>query len=133
MIHHVGLEIREGDADAEVAFWALLGFAEVPPPAQSLAARSRWVERAGTQVHLLFAGAPVIPGAGHVAVVAADYDAIVGALRAAGHEAAERERYWGDPPAARTQVISPAGHRVEVMAAPPRVSARRRPRPPGLR
>lgn len=130
MIHHVGLEIREGDADAEVAFWALLGFAEVPPPFPSLAARSRWVQRRGTQVHLLFAAAPVIPGAGHVAVVAADYDAVVAALRAAGHEAAERERYWK---AARTQVISPAGHRVEVMAAPPITAPPRPPVPPPAR
>lgn len=116
MIHHVGLEIRERDAEAEVAFWALLGFTEVAPPAPSLAARSRWVERAGTQVHLLFVEDPAIPGAGHVAVVAPGFDAVIGALRAAGHEAAPRERYWQ---AARTQVISPAGHRVEVMAAPP--------------
>lgn len=120
MIHHVGLEIHERDAAAEIAFWALLGFAEVAPPAPSLAARSRWVERHGTQVHLLVAAAPVIPSAGHVAVVAPEFDEVVAALRTAGHEAAERERYWG---ARRTQVVSPGGHRVEVMAAPPRSTA----------
>jgi len=119
VIQHVGLEIAAADADAEVAFWALLGFVEVEPPEPSLAARSRWVERAGTQVHLLFAEAPAIPAAGHVAVVAPAFEHVVAALRAAGHEAAERRRYWGHPPAARTQVISPAGHRVEIMAAPP--------------
>lgn len=117
MIHHVGLEVRERDADAEVAFWSLLGFAEVPPPAPSLAARSRWVECAGgSQIHLLFTDDPAVPAAGHVAVVAASYDAVVAALRAAGHDAAERERYWQ---AARTQVVSPAGHRIEIVAAPP--------------
>lgn len=116
MIQHVGLEIREQDAEDEVAFWALLGFAEVAPPEASLAARSRWVERDGDQIHLLYADAPAIPAAGHVAVVAADYDAVVAALRSAGHDAAPRAEYWG---AARTQVVTPAGHRVEVMAARP--------------
>ena len=46
-------------------------------------------------------------------------DAAIARLRAAGHEAAPRREYWG---AARTQVHTPAGHRVEVMAAPPAVS-----------
>jgi len=116
MIQHVGLEIREADAGAEVAFWALLGFAEVAPPVASLGERSRWVERDGFQVHLLCAEEPAVPSAGHVAVVAAGYEAIVAALRAAGHAAEPRTEYWGAP---RTQVITPAGHRVEVMAAPP--------------
>lgn len=113
MIHHVGLEVRAQDADAEVAFWALLGYVEVAPPTPSLGGRSRWVERAGSQIHLLLTDAPVIPPSGHVAVVAQDYDAVVAELRAAGHEAAERTRYWG---AARTQVVSPAGHLVEITA-----------------
>lgn len=115
MIHHVGLEVRREDTDAEVAFWALLGFTEVEPPAP-LGERSRWVERGGTQLHLLFDEAPAIPRQGHVAVVAPDYDAAIARLRAAGHEAAPRLEYWGQP---RTQVHTPAGHRVEVMAAPP--------------
>jgi catechol 2,3-dioxygenase-like lactoylglutathione lyase family enzyme len=117
VIHHAGLEIRPAAADGEVAFWALLGYLEVAPPAPSLAERSRWVQSAdGAQVHLLLVEHPMVPDTGHVAVVAEDYEAVVGALRAAGHEAADRERYWG---ARRTQVISPAGHRVEIMAAPP--------------
>ncbi len=70
MIQHVGLEIRAHDADAEVAFWALLGFAEVDPPDASLAQRSRWVQDdAGFQVHLLWADAPTVPDTGHLAVV----------------------------------------------------------------
>jgi len=116
VIQHVGLEVRADALDAEVAFWALLGFAEVAPPRASLAARSRWVELEGIQVHLLVVETPVVPASGHVAVVAADYEDAVAALRAAGHEAVPREEYWD---AARTQVVSPAGHRVEVMAAGP--------------
>lgn len=115
VIQHAGLELRREDADAEVAFWALLGFAEVEPP-EPLRERSRWVERGGAQIHLLYDEDPVVPAQGHVAVVAEDYDAAIARLRAAGHEAAPRREYWG---AARTQVHTPAGHRVEVMAAPP--------------
>ena len=117
MIHHVALEIREGDADACVAFWALLGFAEVEPPL-TLRERSRWVERGGTQIHLLFADAePVSPPEGHVAVVAPDYDAALERLRSAGFAPDPRTEHWGAP---RCFVRDPAGHRVEVMAAPPR-------------
>lgn len=120
MIQHVALETRDADAGAEVAFWALLGFTEVIPPTASLAARSRWVERDGQQIHVLFAQEPVIAREGHVAVVAADYDEAVARLRAAGHEAAPRTEYWGEP---RTQVRTPAGHLVEVVAAAPPAAA----------
>jgi hypothetical protein len=41
-VHHVALETRRTDADAAVAFFVLLGFEEVAPPA-SLAQRARWV------------------------------------------------------------------------------------------
>ena len=57
-IHHVSLELRAEDAGPEVAFWALLGLAEVPLPPSVGDDRSRWVERAGTQVHLMFTDAP---------------------------------------------------------------------------
>jgi catechol 2,3-dioxygenase-like lactoylglutathione lyase family enzyme len=119
VIQHVALETREGDAEAEVRFWALLGFTEVDPP-EALRNRSRWVERAGTQVHVMFAEAPVAPPDGHVAVVAEDYDATVTALRDGGFEPRPREEHWG---AARAFVRSPAGHRVELMARAPGAGA----------
>lgn len=115
MIQHVGLEVPHAAAGQEVAFWGLLGFSEMVL-ADDLAGRARWVERNGVQVHLLFSDAAVVPPAGHVAIVVTDYDAVVALLRAAGHEAAPRREYWGAP---RTQVRSPAGHLVELMAAPP--------------
>ena len=115
MIQHVGLEVPRTAAAEEVEFWALLGFAEMVL-ADDLAGRARWVERDGFQVHLLFSDAPVVPPAGHAAIVICDYDAVVARLRAVGHEAAPRREYWGAP---RTQVRSPAGHLVELLAAPP--------------
>jgi hypothetical protein len=41
---------------------------------------------------------------------------VVAALRAAGHEIADRRRHWGAP---RAFASAPGGHRVEVMAFPP--------------
>jgi catechol 2,3-dioxygenase-like lactoylglutathione lyase family enzyme len=115
VIHHVTLEVREGDLEACVRFWALLGFREVEPP-ETLRGRVRWVERGGTQIHLQLAAAPVVPPAGHVAVVAEDYEATLARLRDAGIEPDHRRQHWGAP---RAFVRSPAGHRVEVMAWPP--------------
>ena len=116
MIHHVALEVVEGDAGRDVAFWALLGFEEIEPPG-TLRSKSRWVERRGTQIHLLFAEAePVAAPEGHVAVVAEDYEATLARLRDGGFEPEAHAEHWGAP---RSFVTSPAGHRVEVMAAPP--------------
>lgn len=115
MIQHVALETRPADAGACVEFFALLGFAEAEPP-PSLRERARWVERGGTQVHLLYNDAPVVPPRGHVAVVADDYDATVAALRDAGHEVDPRREHWSSP---RAYVHDPAGHLVELMAFPP--------------
>ena len=114
-VQHVALEVRGADTDAEVAFWALLGFAEVAPPA-TLAGRARWVQRGATQVHLLVAEEPVIPPHGHVAVLAEAFAETCARLAAVGRVPELREEHWG---AARAFVSSPAGHRVELMSAPP--------------
>lgn len=115
MLQHVALEVRAEDAGAEVAFWGLLGFVEVPPP-ETLSRRTRWLERGATQVHLLFADAPVVPPVGHVAVVAKAFAETCARLAATGRIPELRREHWGVP---RAFVSSPAGHRVELMAAPP--------------
>ena len=115
MLQHVALEVREADAPGMLAFLALLGFEPVEPPA-TLAGRTAWARRAGTQVHLLFTGDPVVPPEGHTAVVLDDYEASLETLREAGHDVEPRQEHWGAP---RAFVTAPAGHRFEVMAAPP--------------
>jgi catechol 2,3-dioxygenase-like lactoylglutathione lyase family enzyme len=115
VIHHVALETRREDAPAVAAFFGLLGFMPVQPP-ETLADRALWVERDGTQVHVLYADEPSVPPQGHVAVVAPDYDAALERLRAAGFEPEPRAEHWGSP---RSFVRAPGGHRVEVMAFPP--------------
>jgi catechol 2,3-dioxygenase-like lactoylglutathione lyase family enzyme len=114
-LQHAAIETNPGDADALVAFFGLLGFEEVAPP-ESLRGRTRWVQRDGTQIHLLLTDDPVVPPSGHVAVVASDYETTIAALRAAGHEVADRAQHWGAP---RAFATAPGGHRVEVMSAPP--------------
>jgi catechol 2,3-dioxygenase-like lactoylglutathione lyase family enzyme len=114
-LQHVSLEVREADAGAELAFWALLGFAAVNVPT-ALAGTAAWAQCGATQVHLLFRDEPVVPPAGHAAVVAADYEAALARLRAAGHGVDPRREHWGAP---RCFTRTPAGHRVEVMAAAP--------------
>lgn len=115
MLHHAALEVAEAQLGEEVAFWGLLGFVPVEPP-EALRGRTTWVQRGDHQVHLLRAEDPVVPPEGHLAVVAQDFEADVAALRAAGHDVQDRAAHWG---AARAFATSPAGHRVEVMAAPP--------------
>jgi catechol 2,3-dioxygenase-like lactoylglutathione lyase family enzyme len=116
MLQHVAHETRRADAGAVVAFWALLGFEQVEPP-PTLLERAVWLQRGGTQIHLLLTDEPVVPPAGHAAVVVEDYEATLGALRAAGHPVEPRAEHWGAP---RAFTTDPSGHRVELMSAPPR-------------
>jgi catechol 2,3-dioxygenase-like lactoylglutathione lyase family enzyme len=115
MLQHVTIEVTADQVDACVGFYALLGFEKVEPP-PSLAGRATWVERAGTQVHLMPAGDPIVPRSGHHAVLVDDYPGTIAALREAGFDPEQRQEHWG---AARAFVRNPAGHRVEVMAGSP--------------
>ncbi len=114
MIHHAGLEVDAADVDACLAFWALLGWTQVPQP--DGIADGAWVERDGFQIHLQVQGTPVAPAVGHVALVDPDLNATAPRLAAAGYEVLERTQYWG---ARRIFTRCPAGHRVELMSAPP--------------
>jgi catechol 2,3-dioxygenase-like lactoylglutathione lyase family enzyme len=115
MLQHVTIEVTAEQVDACVSFYRLLGFERVEPPA-TLAGRATWVERAGTQVHLMPVDHPVVPPKAHHAVLVDDYDATLAALRDAGFEPQPRQEHWG---AARSFVEDPSGHRVEVMAGSP--------------
>ncbi|HEV7496019.1 VOC family protein [Baekduia sp.] len=117
-IHHVALPTRRQDVEAEVAFWALLGFSVVEAP-PSLRERATWVQAPdGTQIHLLYADEPE-PRGGHTAIVAPAFEATLTALAAAGHPPEPRTPHWG---ASRAYVHSPSGHLIELMAAPPPIA-----------
>ena len=115
VIQHVTVELPRERVEECAAFWALLGFRRVEPP-PTLRDRAIWVERGGTQVHLMYVDRPVVPPKAHVAVVVEDYPGSFRALSDAGHDPEPRPEHWGVP---RCFVRDPAGHRVEVMAAPP--------------
>jgi catechol 2,3-dioxygenase-like lactoylglutathione lyase family enzyme len=115
VLQHVTLEVTEDKIRDCVAFWALLGFTEMTPPPR-LRGRFTWVEREGTQIHLVPVENPIAARDGHVAVVAPDYDAALRALAQHGCELREGSNAWDAP---RTFVRDPVGHLIEVMSAPP--------------
>ena len=114
MLHHIGIEIAPADVEAAVGFFELLGFERVEPPETLL--EYTWLERDGTQVHLMPEEEPTVPSPGHLAVVVEDFEATVSRVRKAGFEIERKREHWGQP---RALAIAPGGHRVELMAAPP--------------
>jgi|SRR5215211_951711 len=115
MLHHVSLEVPPDDVERSVAFWELVGFERVDAP-EALGPYVTWLERDGHQIHLIHTDAATAPALGHAAVVATDFDSTVNRLRDGGFEVEETRELWGEP---RAFAIAPAGHRVELMAAPP--------------
>jgi catechol 2,3-dioxygenase-like lactoylglutathione lyase family enzyme len=115
MLHHVSIEVPRGDVDRTVAFWELIGFTHIPAPAE-IADYVTWLEREGTQIHLIHTESASVPVLGHVAVVAPDFAATTRRLREEGFEVNDARELWGQP---RAFAVGPAGHKVELMAAPP--------------
>ncbi len=115
MLHHVSLEVPPDQAERSLAFWQALGFARVTAPPE-IAPYVSWFARAGTHIHLISTPEPTVPKLGHAAVVAEDFDATIGRLRAAGFQVEAVRELWGERRAVTT---APGGHRVELMAAPP--------------
>jgi hypothetical protein len=115
MLHHVALEVGPDSVAGEISFWLAAGFVEVPAP-EALGEGYTWLERGGIQIHLMHKADPAVPDRGHVAIVAADLDAVVARLRTGGFEVRAARELWGEK---RAKALTPAGHTVELMAAPP--------------
>jgi catechol 2,3-dioxygenase-like lactoylglutathione lyase family enzyme len=115
MLHHVGIEVAPAEIERTVELWQLLGFELVEPPASL--SEFTWLEREGTQVHLMPTESPTVPTRGHTAVVVADFEGTLATLAENGFEVERRREHWGAP---RAAVIAPAGHRIELMAHPPK-------------
>jgi catechol 2,3-dioxygenase-like lactoylglutathione lyase family enzyme len=115
MLQHVGIELRPADLDRAIEFFTLLGFARVEPP-PALAAGFIWLEREGTQIHLMHEEQPTVPPRAHLAVVVPDFDTTLARLREHGFETRPGREHWGAP---RAHAVAPGGHRVELMATPP--------------
>ena len=114
VLHHVGIEVAPADIAAAAGFFELIGFVRVEPPAALQ--KYTWLEREGTQVHLMPEDDPTVPSPGHLAVVAPEFDATVSRLREHSFEVEPKGEHWGQP---RVVATAPGGHRVELMAAPP--------------
>jgi catechol 2,3-dioxygenase-like lactoylglutathione lyase family enzyme len=118
VLQHVSIEVPPGEAERMIEFWRLVGFEEVDSP-EPLGDSVRWVERDGTQIHLILTEGHTAPVLGHAAVVVPEHAATKEALRAAGFQVEDAGQLWG---ADRAFAIAPGGHRVELMAAPPPTS-----------
>jgi catechol 2,3-dioxygenase-like lactoylglutathione lyase family enzyme len=119
VLQHVSIEVPAEQIERTVEFWQLLGFAAVQAP-QAIAEYVTWLEREGTQIHLIPTEAATVPALGHAAVVVPDFEASLQRLAGGGFEVEESRQLWGKR---RAFAIAPAGHRVELMEAPPPPSA----------
>ena len=115
MLQHVSVEVAPADAERTVEFWRVVGFTPVVPP-EPLRGYVTWLERNGTQIHLIHTEQATVPQLGHTAVVVDDWAGTVEGVRAGGFELEEARDLWG---ARRAFAIAPGGHRVELMESPP--------------
>lgn len=114
-LQHVSIEVPPAEEERMLEFWRLVGFEEVESP-ESLGGSIRWVEREGTQIHLIFTEGHTAAALGHPAVVVSDHAEAKQRLRDAGFQVEDTRELWG---ADRAFAIAPGGHRVELMAFPP--------------
>jgi len=110
VLQHVSIEVPPDETERMLEFWRIVGFEEVESP-EPLGDSVRWLERDGTQIHLILTEGHTAPVLGHAAVKEA--------LREAGFQVEDARQLWG---ADRAFAIAPGGHRVELMAAPPPTS-----------
>jgi len=115
VLHHVSIEVEPDRVRACAECLQLLGFELVEVP-EALGPNFTWLERGGTQVHLIHTEHATVPYLGHAAVIVGDFEATFAALEEAGHTPERHRELWGEP---RAFVTLPGGHRVEFMAAPP--------------
>jgi hypothetical protein len=115
VLHHVSLEVKPDDVGRTLELFGLLGFARVPAP-DPIAPFVTWLERDGTQIHLIHTPEATAPPLGHAGVVASDFEAAVARIRDAGFDVEDADELWGER---RAFAILPGGGRIELMAGPP--------------
>jgi hypothetical protein len=115
VLQHVSIELPPDEVNRAVEFWSLLGFERVDSP-EPLGGNVTWLERSGTQIHLIHTDAATVPVLGHAAVVVDDFEGALERVGAAGHDVSETRQLWG---ARRAFAIAPGGHRIELMESPP--------------
>ena len=111
----MSIEVSPADVARTIELWGLLGFEAAEAP-EAIRPYVTWLERGGTQIHLIHAEPATVPALGHAAVVTPDFEATVARVREAGFQVEDHEPLWGEP---RAFALAPGGHRIELMAAPP--------------
>jgi catechol 2,3-dioxygenase-like lactoylglutathione lyase family enzyme len=114
-LHHVNVVVPAGRTEDVVGFYVLLGLTRVAKPTEGVAQTGAWFDFPGgqTQVHVSEREGAVHPEQ-HFAVRVADLDAVVAALRSAGHPVEPAPELFG---ARRVNTADPAGNKVELMEA----------------
>lgn len=114
-LHHVNVVVAAGRTDAVVPFYELLGLTRVPKPVEGVAQVGAWLDFPDgiSQVHVSERPGERHPDQ-HFAVVVADLDALVRALRAAGHPWKPGTVQLG---ARRGMTADPEGNAVELVEA----------------
>jgi hypothetical protein len=114
-ILHVNVVVPPGRTDAVVPFYELLGLTRVPKPAEGVAREGAWfdVPEGGTQVHVSEREGAPHPQQ-HFALATVDLDAVVLALRQAGHPWKPGNVLFG---ARRGMTADPEGNAVELIEA----------------
>ena len=115
MLHHVSIEVHPDHAERVLEFLSLIGFERAEAP-EEIAEYVDWVERNGTQVHLIRTPEPAVQHLGHPAFVAPDFESTLAAVDEAGFEFEPSRELWGEK---RGFATLPGGQKVELMAAPP--------------
>ena len=114
-IHHVNVVVPPGRTDDVVAFYELLGLTRVEKPAEGVAKEGAWFDLPdGTsQVHVSEREGDPHPQQ-HFALAVDDLDAVVRALRLAGHPWQPAGDLLG---ARRGMTADPEGNAIELVEA----------------
>ena len=113
-IDHIQIAMPEGEEDKARAFYVgILGFTEIPKPAELAKRGGAWFESGNVQVHLGVEAGFKPARKAHPAFIVSDLDALLARVREAGYETDTSQ-----PPLdgyLRAHVFDPFGNRIELM------------------
>ena len=113
-IDHVQIAMPAGQEDQARAFYiGILGFTEIPKPAELSKRGGAWFESHGVQIHLGVESDFRPARKAHPAFLVSSLDALIGKAREAGYEIDTSQ-----PPLdgyKRAHVFDPFGNRIELM------------------
>ena len=113
-IDHVQIAMPVGEEDKARAFYInLLGFVEIPKPAELAKRGGAWFESGSVQLHLGVETDFKAARKAHPAFIVSDLDSLIAAIQNAGYETDTSQ-----PPLdgyKRAHVFDPFGNRIELM------------------